>query len=953
MLQVISEAGESPQSDISSIVAAGVADAPNTPTSPASTAEGITLAWQFPGSDGGSAITFFYIYVSTDGIVWPDPQDFTYKTTSGADLQYTVPCRNNDGMLGDDYTTRYLWFKIAAVNAGGANVGRLSNGLKFRCSPAPDAPAPPVRVAGTASSLTVQYARTNLFKAIHTGFVLLIDDGLGGDYQEVVVYDTTQLQFTFTGLTVGYSYRVKVMVRSEVGDSPASNVAFMVAAALPDAPNAPSYYSSRLNQFLTVTWSFSGSDGGSAIRGYDVQASSSATAWPQGFEEVETITNEFDCSEFGAAQSFVYARVRAVTYAGAGDWSGISRLFCSDRPLAPGASSSSYLREVTASGTSATIEWKEDDLFSAELMGYHVYMDNGLGGDIQYLAQIKDTSQRFYTVAGLLPGRRYRFRVAIESAVAEGHLSSTLDVWSCGLPSTPNPPSRFDSSLNMIEVAWVPPPDNGCPITGYRIYLDRDQNGVAEEEIYPGAGDVNDPLDDNLDATIFSYQKAGLDQGFLYGFQLRVYNTKGYRDSAWSYLKVAGTPAEVTGVVQYSRYASITSIALGWDVPNMRGGTAIGFKVYRNNGGGTAISDVADPTCGSEQRPAPQRCTITGLIPGENYMMQISAVNDIGEGARSQIYSFRAAVEPSRINTVVHYSSTATAITFAWAAPSSNGAAIYSYEGEVLGVTGATGTFTWAAGGTKATPQVDLQVTFTPADQGAFFATGFQYRFRVRAVNEIGVGEWSSYTALDLAPRGYMLGVPVIPTGFGRSLSATAERGVIHLESDVLSEAEAGGDDVANLRYEYYGGQAAATTLLATDHTSRSYSVDAYPHGSTWVFKARVTNNAGMYSDWTPDIALVSAGSPAAPMNVNISSVNGGEVVIEWDPADDGGTYITSYECKGPLADALQDWERFPNFRSSCTLTNRAAGAGDYSVRAWNSVGASTVVTLNVNVQAR
>ena len=30
-------------------------------------------------------------------------------------------------------------------------------------------------------------------------------------------------------------------------------------------------------------------------------------------------------------------------------------------------------------------------------------------------------------------------------------------------------------------------------------------------------------------------------------------------------------------------------------------------------------------------------------------MMQISAVNDIGEGARSQIYSFRAAVEPSEI----------------------------------------------------------------------------------------------------------------------------------------------------------------------------------------------------------------------------------------------------------------------------------------------------------------
>jgi hypothetical protein len=301
---------------------------------------------------------------------------------------------------------------------------------------------------------------------------------------------------------------------------------------------------------------------------------------------------------------------------------------------------------------------------------------------------------------------------------------------------------------------------------------------------------------------------------------------------------------------------------------------------------------------------------------------------------------------------VVHYSSTATAITFAWAAPSSNGAAIYSYEGEVVGVTGVTGTFTWSAGGAKASPKVDLQVTFTPADQAAFFATGFQYRFRVRGVNEIGVGEWSTYTALDVAPRGYMLGVPVIPTNFGRSLTATAEKGVIHLESDALSEAEAGGDNVANLRYEYYGGQAAATTLLATDHTARAYSVDAYPHGSTWVFKARVTNNAGMYSEWTPDIALVSAGKPNAPLNVNVSSVNAQEVVIEWDPPDDGGTYITSYECKGPLANN-PDWQRFPNFRSSCTLVNMPAGEGDYAVRAWNSVGVSAMVTVTVDVAAR
>jgi hypothetical protein len=951
-LQVISESGESDESDIVMIVAAGTPDAPNTPTSPESTLESVTLGWEYPGSDGGSAITFFYIYVSTDGMTWPAPEAFTYRTDSGADLQYPVPCRNLDQKLGDDYTTRYLWFKVAAVNAGGKNIGRLSNGLRFRCSPAPDAPPPVVRVSGTQSSITVQYQRTNLYKAIHTGFVLLIDDGMGGAFEEIVIYDTTQLQFTFTGLNVGYGYRVKCRVRSEVGDSPESNPAVIVAAALPDPPDAPVYYSSRENAFLTVTWAYTGNSGGSAIIGWDIQGSSSATTWPQGFNEVEltAITFEISCDDFGAAGQFVYARVRAVTSAGAGDWSGISRLFCSNKPLAPGSSDNSYFREVTASGSTATVEWKEDDLFGAELMGYRIYMDNGNGGDIQYLAQIKDTSQRYYTVAGLLPARRYRFRMSVISAVSEGELTDALEVWSCGLPSTPNPPSRLDSGLQNIEVAWVPPPDNGCPITGYRVFMDRTQDGVAEEEAYPGAGDIEDALDNNLDATVFSFNKGGLDQGQLFGFQLRVYNTKGYRDSAWSYLKSAGTPAEVTGLVQFSQYATVTSIALGWDVPNMRGGTAIGFKVYRNNGGSTAISDIADPTCGSDQRPAPQRCAITGLIPGESYMMQIVAVNDIGEGTRSQIYSFRAAVEPSRITNVVHYSSTALSITFAWAAPSSNGAAIFGYTGEVVGVTGVTGTFEWRRG-TQQAPNVDLQITFTPDDNQNFFASNFQYKFRVRAVNELGDGAWSSYTSIDLAPRGYMLGVPVVPTGFGRALSVTPSKGIIHVSSLELSEEEAGGDDPANLRYEFYGGQAAATTLLASDFSGRDFSVDAYPHGSTWVFKARVTNNAGMYSEWTPEIALVSAGKPDAPSNVNGTSENGGEVVLEWDPPDDGGAYITSYECRRSQPD-ITAWERSPNYRSSCTLVGQNSGAvNDYQVRAWNSVGASEIVTVtNIEV---
>jgi hypothetical protein len=961
-LQVISEAGESEESDIATIVAAGVPDSPNTPTVRVSTNEAITLQWEFPGSDGGAAITFFNVYVSTDGTSWPAPEVFTYQTADGATLEYEVPCRNLDNKLGDDYTQRYLWFKVAAVNAGGSNIGRLSNGLRFRCSPVADAPNPPVRVSGTASSITVGYQRTNLFKAIHTGFVLMIDDGLLGPYEEIVIYDTTQLTYTFTGLSQGRAYRIMVRVRSEVGDSPPSIPATIVAAALPDAPNSPTYADSRENAFLTIQWQFSGYSGGSAIIGWEVQASPSATTWPAVSEalDVATIQYEVDCDAIGVAQQYMYARVRTVTNAGAGEWSGIARLFCANRPVSPGSTAASYFREVTASGTMATTEWKEDvtGLFGAELMGYHVYMDNGLGGDIEYLAQVSDTSQRYYTVAGLLPGRRYRFQVSVETSVAEGDLTPPLEVWSCGLPSTPNPPSRLSSGLNQIEVAWAPPADNGCPITGYRLFIDLNQDGVADgRDIYPGAGEsLEDPLDSNLDATRFSFPAGGLDPGLIYGFQLRVYNTKGYRDSAWTYLKCAGTASAVTGIQQLSQYASITSIALGWDVPNMNGGTAIGFKVYRNDGGSTPVSTVADSTCGSDTRPAPQRCTLTGLIPGDSYQIQIAALNDIGEGDRSQISTFRAAVEPAQIQNVVHYSSTGTSITFAWTAPSSNGAAIYSYEGEVAGVAGADGTFTWSAQGTRANPKVDLQATFTPDDDGGFFQTGFQFKFRVRAVNELGIGPWSLYTATDLAPRGYMLGVPIVPSGFGRYLlevdtgtEIPAVPGRIRISSLELREEDAGGDNPNNLRYEFYGGQAAATTLLATDHPSRHYEVDAFPHGSTWVFKARVTNNAGVYSDWTPEVALVSAARPDPPQQVNVTVPGGNEVVLSWTVPYDGGTYITAYECRR-FEPNQEDWYRYPNYRSSCTRDNQnIGGQAIYHVRAWNSVGPSPVAEVEID----
>jgi len=504
-----------------------------------------------------------------------------------------------------------------------------------------------------------------------------------------------------------------------------------------------------------------------------------------------------------------------------------------------------------------------------------------------------------------------------------------------------------------VTLEWAPPADNGCPLTGYRIYQDTDEDGVADgADIYPGVGDEDDPFANGLDASVLEFIKGGLTTAQRYGFQVRAYNARGSTYSDWAYIRAAGEPVAMSQPSQDVASSSSTSIGLAWSVPDMQGGTCVGFKVFRDDGSGTDVSTVADATCGSERKPAPQSCVISGLKYGEIYTIRMLAINDVGEGPYSDTVEYRAATYPSQItnltNTAASYDD--VSLTFTWDAPADNGAAVFNYVGEVYKMDDGT-TTTWDAGGDAGNPQTSLTVVLQDPQVSNMFA-GLQYKFRVAAINEAGTGAWSDWsdTTVD-APRGYIMDPPNVPTAFARKDPSAAVTNEVSISwTGPTNTGEAGGDAPGNVQYEVYSGTTTSNMVLVNTVSTEEYT-ESTTYQTVYYYKVRAVNSAGLTSAFTSILSLVSATVPGQVDTLTGSSNTQDQVVLSWNPpSDDGGTVITKYQVYSPTT---ATWTDVDSTLLTATLTGEPGGSTwTYEVRAVNGVGEGTTASVSVAVAA-
>ena len=96
-----------------------------------------------------------------------------------------------------------------------------------------------------------------------------------------------------------------------------------------------------------------------------------------------------------------------------------------------------------------------------EIVYYHIYMDNGMGGDYELLTSL-DGSTTTYTVQYLVPGLTYNFKNQAENSIGLlSAFSTEQDMMPGTYPSAPGAPQRISQSNELIHFYWNEPFDNG------------------------------------------------------------------------------------------------------------------------------------------------------------------------------------------------------------------------------------------------------------------------------------------------------------------------------------------------------------------------------------------------------------------------------------------------------------------------------------------------------------
>ena len=558
---------------------------------PSASRDGLTVRWDPPLDDGGSAVT-----------------GFTVRAYSGGVLQATRSAGAGTGRatIGGLPVGRTYTITVAATNAVGE--GSAAGPAELLLMVPPDAPALGTATPGDGTVVVRWSAPAGDGGTPVTGYRLEAS-GSGGTYRSATAAaDATSA--TLTGLTNGVAYRVDVRAVNAAGDGPTAYVSPVTPTPAPAGPPAPGIGQvSAGDASALVRWTPPATDGGSALTGYTVRVFRGGAP----FSTVTAAAGAKAVTVPGLTNGTTYAfAVAAVNAVGTGP---DSARVAATPSVAPGVPGAPIIGTVTPGNGSVVVTWSAPPSNGSPITGY--VLRTSAGGTLVKTSAAASTV-RSLTVAGLTNGVAHTVAVIASNGVGTSSPSLTsAPVTPFTVPGAPAL-GTVTGGDRRAHLTWTPPAeDGGSPVTGYVVTTWTEGRLVRAEAVAaPATG-----------TTV-----TGLANGVAHTFTVAATNAAGA--GAWqrhseTVIPLAPVTSGIPGAPALGTpTAGKAAAVVRWAAPSDDGGNPVtGYLVLTYRGGALVRTTTA---------PASARSlVVNGLVNGTAYRFAVAAVNDAGTGAAS------------------------------------------------------------------------------------------------------------------------------------------------------------------------------------------------------------------------------------------------------------------------------------------------------------------------------
>ena len=579
----------------------------------------VTLSWDAPASNGGSAITGYQYRYQMSGGSWSS----WMATTPALARTATVTSLTNESNYN---------FEVQAVNANGADATATASAMPM--STVPDTPMSfgststgPTEIALSWDAVTGAVSYQLKRRTNGGAWGAPMDAGSGTTYTDMDLTPSTT-----------YDYEVRSV--NAAGSSPWSAVV-TASTTGPEAPDAVSDLSATASaDKITLMWTMPDSNG-AAITGYDLDVSDDGSDWDDLSAPAAADTSaEHENLDPGTMK---YYRIRAMNSEGYSDWS--ASAMATVAAVAPGKPT----LYTAVSGTTVMLTWVAPAATGgADITRYTIQVSTtGTGGWGALATKAGDDTSHDHT--DLKPGNTRYYRINAASSAGTGDWSDiasatiagaappldreTPDATSpVGLSAAGDPlaaDAEAGTSTTSITLTWRAPTllsSETRTVTGYEIQQWDDATQVW--------ADV-----DRTDTAALTETVMGLNGVTKYYFRVRSVlsdNSKGIWAERISATTVAVSPSKPALT---ATKMGTDKIVLTWSVPDDGGSDIIGyvlevaadqasFSEYLN-AAGEAGSAAVLLEAAQESVTHTMDSSAAALTAGSTWRYRISAVNGV------------------------------------------------------------------------------------------------------------------------------------------------------------------------------------------------------------------------------------------------------------------------------------------------------------------------------------